>query len=379
MEAYINNHFNEALAMLEELVNTDSGSSDKPGVDRVGRMLQEKYEQIGFTAEVRESEQYGNSIVLRHTDAADPNILALAHMDTVFARGTAQERPFSVKDGVAYGPGVIDMQASQVMLFYTMKALVEKQLPGYKNIEIVLNSDEEVGTVSSRPLIEEKAKGKKHVLVMEPARKDGSIVSSRRGSGRYTLEVTGRAAHSGMNPENGINAIEELAHKIIELQALSDPENNLHMNVGLIEGGTTVNTIAPSARADVDVRISTADQGDMIDEKIKEICSTSAVPGTELTLTGGINRPPMEFTDGVKHLVEVVQTEAEALGLNVGHTTTGGGSDASFTAAMGIPTIDGLGPVGGKQHSEDEYLEVDSLQKRTVLFANVLQRLSAAE
>lgn len=364
------------LNMLEKLVNIDSGSNDKAGVDKVGEVLREKYKQIGFFSEVHESEQYGNSITLRHEETTNPDILILAHMDTVFPAGTASKRPFTISGGKAYGPGVIDMQASQVMLFYTMKFLIEQQMSAYKHVEIVLNSDEEIGTISSRQLIEKKAQGKKAVLVLEPARKDGSIVSSRRGSGRYELNIKGRAAHSGMNPEDGINAIEELGHKILQLQSLSDPDNHLHVNIGIVEGGASVNTIAPSAKALIDVRISTALQGEEIDKKIQAIGRQKTIDGIELTLTGGINRPPMELTEGVQKLVDIVQNEAQKLGLNVGHTATGGGSDASFTAAMGIPTIDGLGPVGGGQHSSEEYLLVDSLQERMKLFINVLQRLS---
>ncbi|MFD1065607.1 M20 family metallopeptidase [Oceanobacillus locisalsi] len=376
MQVYEEKHFNDMLEMLEQLVNTDSGSNDKAGVDQVGTFLRQAYEQIGFVSEVHESEVYGNSITLRHQDATNPDILILAHMDTVFPAGTAEERPFTIREGRAYGPGVIDMKASQAMVFYAMKTLIEQQNEAYKHVEIVLNSDEEVGTVSSRALIEERAKGKKAALVMEPAREDGSIVSSRRGSGRYDLDIKGRSAHSGMNPERGINAIEELAHKIIELQGLADPDNNLHINVGMVEGGTSVNTIAPSAKAAIDVRISTASQGGAIDKEIQAIARESAVAGTEITLTGGINRPPMEWTDEVQRLVDLIQAEAGKIGLNVTDTATGGGSDASFTAAMGIPTVDGLGPVGGKQHTSEEYLVVDSLKERMTLFTNVLQRLS---
>lgn len=369
-------HLNEMLEMLEKLVNMDSGSNDKADVDQVGEFLRKAYEQIGFVSEVHESEQYGNSIVLRHQEASNPNLLILAHMDTVFPARTAKERPFTVRDGKAYGPGVIDMKASQAMLFHTMKTLIEQQNAAYKKVEIVLNSDEEIGTISSRSLIEAKAKGKKAALVLEPAREDGSIVSSRRGSGRYELDIKGRSAHSGMNPERGINAIEELAHKIIDLQGLSDPDNNLHVNVGIVEGGTSVNTIAPSAKASIDVRISTASQGETIDKKIHAIAQKSAVNGTEITLTGGINRPPMELTDGVQNLVDIIQTEAGKIGLDVSYTATGGGSDASFTAAVGVPTVDGLGPVGGKQHTSEEYLIVNTLLERMVLFTNVLQKLS---
>lgn len=376
MKDFVEKHFNDMLEMLEELVNTDSGSYDKNGVDQVGKMLKERYEQLGFLVTVKEEQNVGNNLVIRHKDAVDPEILIAAHMDTVFPKGTANDRPFTISDGKAYGPGVIDMKASQVMVYFTLKALIEKNVSGYKNVEIILNSDEEIGTKSSRRLIENATSGKKWALVVEPARADGSIVSSRRGVGTYKLKVKGKAAHSGIEPEKGISAIEELAHKVISLQALSNPQENLNVNVGLIQGGTSVNTVAPEAEADIDVRISTADQGSMIDEKIKSVCSKTDVEGTKLELTGGINRPPMEFTNEIQQLVSIIQQEGKALGLDIKHTATGGGSDASFTAAMNLPTVDGVGPVGGKQHSKDEYLIVDSLKERTLLFANVLKRLS---
>lgn len=364
------------LTMLEELVNTDSGSYDKNGVDKVGTFLKRKYEKLNFNVMEKENHELGNHLLISHKQAIDPKILILAHMDTVFPEGTATERPFTIKDGRAYGPGVIDMKASHVMLYFAIKHLAETKSSIIKNVEIILNSDEEIGTISSRALIEERARDKRCVFVLEPAREDGSIVSSRRGVGEYKLQVTGKAAHSGIEPEKGRSAIEELAHKILELQNLSDPDENLNVNVGLIEGGTSVNTVAPVAEASIDVRISTSKQGEWIHNKIQDVCSEEEVRGTELKLTGGINRPPMVFTDEIEKLVNIVQKEAEKLGIHVEHTATGGGSDASFTANMGIPTLDGLGPVGGKQHSQEEYLEIDSLLERTHLFINVLKRFS---
>ncbi len=375
MKSFIYDHSDEMLEMLKKLVNIDSGSYDKEGVDKVGQLLMEHFIKLGFTADVHENEKLGNNIVLRHQDARRPIFLIVAHMDTVFPKGTVDERPFSMEEGFAYGPGVIDMKASHVMLYYAMKALIEGNEPAYKEVEVIFNSDEEIGTIGSRKLIEEKAKDKEYVLVLEPARPSGSFVSSRRGVGQYQLEIKGKSAHSGMNPDDGISAIEEMAHKIIELKTLEDPGNGLNINIGLIEGGTSVNTVAPIAKAGIDVRISTQEQAVEIDEKIQEVCNESTVTGAELTLTGGINRPPMEFTSGVEELVDVVLKEAASLGIEIDHIASGGGSDASFTAAMGIPTIDGMGPVGGKQHTEGEYLVVDTLMERTPLFINVLRRL----
>lgn len=364
------------LKLLEKLVNIDSGSHDKAGVDLVGSHLKKLYTDLGFEIKETEHEKYGNCMVLSHKDALNPNILVLAHMDTVYPKGTALERPFNIQGDRAYGPGIIDMKVSQVMLYYTIKHLIETKDDSYKKIEIILNGDEQIGSSFSRTIIEERARLKEYVLVLEPARVDGSIVSARRGIAQYELEVKGIAAHTGIDPSKGINAITEIAHKIVKLDSLTDHKNNIDVSTGLIEGGEAINTIAPFAKASIDVRFNTKEEGIAVDERIRKICEKSDVPGTEITLSGGINRPPMMFTDGVKFLVELVLDEAQKLGLDVNHTATGGGSDAAFTADMNIPTVDGLGAVGGNQNNEKEYLELDSLIERTNLLTNVINRLS---
>lgn len=365
----------DALKMLEKLVNMDSGSYYKQGVDSVGNYLQSLYEALGFEAEVIINEEQGNNIFLKHKNAETPEIIAIAHMDTVFPEGTAEERPFRIKDNRAYGPGVIDMKASHVMLYHAVKALVENDDEAYKNIEVLLTSDEEIGSVSSRKVIEARSKDKKYALVMEPARADGSIVSSRRGAGSYELNITGKAAHSGIEPDNGRSAIKELAHKIFEIEELSRPDEDLHVNVVQVDGGKAANMIAPNARAVVDVRISKISQGEWVDEQIRKIVEEVHADGTKVEISGDVNRPPMEYTEGTEKMVQIVMDEGKKLGLDIKHTNTGGGSDASFPAALGIDTLDGLGPVGGKQHSSDEYLEVDTLVERTELFINFLKQL----
>lgn len=364
------------LELLEQLVNIDSGSYVKEGVDRVGTILKEKYEELGFVVEVKKEEEYGNNLVIQHREAKDPKIILVAHMDTVFPEGTVSERPFRIEGTRAYGPGVVDMKASQVELLYAMKTLVEFGLPGYENVQIVLNSDEEIGSITSRPLIEKHAKGKRFALVVEPARKDGSLVTARRGGGTYTLIVKGKSAHSGIEPENGRSAIEELAYKIIQLHHLSDHERGISVNVGLIEGGTAVNIVSPNAVAHIDIRISELEQMEYLEQRIKEICATTEVPGTEIELEGDISRPPMVNNEKTQALLSVIREVGKEIGIEVHDTSTGGGGDASFTSARGVPTIDGLGPVGGNVHSEEEYLEIDTLPERTLLLVKTIERLS---
>lgn len=364
------------LTFIEKLVNIDSSSYDKEGVDQIGRILQDNYTALGFHVKVIPQENYGNHLVIQHKEAKNPNIVIIAHMDTVFPKGTAIERPFKIEGNRAYGPGVIDMKSSQAAVLYAIKALLNEGHKGYKNIKIILNSDEEIGSPTSRSLIESEAKGMRYALVMEPARKDGSLVTARRGKGNYTLIVEGKAAHSGIEPEKGRSAIEELAHKIIQLHELSDHENGISVNVGLIEGGSSANTVSDHAEAQIDVRMKEIEQVEIIEERLEEICSTTEVSGTKIVLEGEMNRPPMEKNKKTRALLRIIQDVGDEIGIEIEDTATGGGSDASFTSSLGVATIDGLGPVGGNAHSDKEYLEIPSLVERTLLLATIIERLS---
>lgn len=376
MESFLHQNQQEMLQFIEKLVSIDSGTYYKHGVDKIGILLEKSYKELGFNVIVVEQEEYGNHLIIEHKDALDPNIIILAHMDTVFPEGTAAERPFHIDGNRAYGPGVIDMKASQVSVLYAVKALLNEGFDGYKNIRIVLNSDEEVGSPSSRQMIEREATGMKYALVMEPARKDGSLVSARRGKGNYTLIVEGKAAHSGIEPEKGRSAIEELAHKIIQLHELSDHEKGISVNVGMIEGGSSVNTVSDHAEAQIDVRIKEMDQVELLEECLEKICASSDVAGTKISLEGEMNRPPMEKNKKTRALLRIIQDVGDEIGVEIEDTATGGGSDASFTSSLGIATIDGLGPVGGNAHSDKEYLEIPSLVERTLLLATIIERLS---
>ncbi|MCF3944082.1 M20 family metallopeptidase [Oceanobacillus alkalisoli] len=289
--------------------------------------------------------------------------------------GRVTKRPFKTEGDYAYGPGVIDMKGSHVTTYYAIKALIESEEEAYKDIVLILNSDEEIGSVGSRPLIEEVAKDKKYSLILEPAQK-GNLVSRRKGGGKYFLKVTGIAAHAGMNPESGISAIEELAGKILQLHQLARHEEGLYVNVGVIKGGTSVNTIAPFAEAAIDVRIDTEEQGIAIDQAIKVVTSRSDVPGTTLELTGKITRPAWELTEEAEKLIEKIVEEGDKLGLTLKHEKSGGGSDGNLTSHLGVPTVDGMGPNGGGAHSESEFLYIPSLTERTLLLANVLKKLT---
>lgn len=363
------------LELIETLVNIDSGTYVKHGVDKVGKVLLEEYKSIGFQAEIDEQEIVGSNLLIRHPEAVDPQIVIIAHMDTVFKEGTVAERPFRREGDYAYGPGVIDLKSSQVTTLFALKALIEGGSNAYKNVEVILNTDEEIGSIYSRELIERTAKDKKYALILEPAQ-NGNLVSERKGGGKYLLKITGKSSHAGIAPENGVSAIEELGNKIIKLHKLTNRDEGINVNVGIVKGGTSVNTIAPYAEAFIDVRINTAEQGDAIDKAIKEICSKSDVPGTTLELTGKITRPAWVLTEESQKLIDIIADEGKKLGLELSHEKSGGGSDGNLTGYMGIPSIDGLGPEGGNAHEESEFLHIPSLTVRTNLLANVIQRLS---
>lgn len=367
----------EMIGFLETLVNIDSGSHDKKGVDEVGKLLRAEYENIGFQCRVSEQEKYGNHLILQHETADEPSILLIAHMDTVFEKGTASERPFHIEGDRAYGPGVADMKGSQVTLLYAMKYLRNNHPESLRNVIILLNSDEEIGSPSSRAIIEELSETVDYALVMEPARKDGSIVTSRRGGGTYKLKIKGRAAHSGVAPQDGHSAIEEMGHKIVKLSELTNHDEGISINVGKVKGGGATNVVADAATLYVDVRVQNDAQSKEIKERFEEICAVPDVEGTKIKLTGGIRRPPMELDTENKELLKVVQDVGESIDIDVSHTHTGGGSDASFPSHLGVATVDGLGPVGGEMHSAKEYLELDSIVERTGLLAKTIQSLTS--
>ncbi|MGN7312562.1 M20 family metallopeptidase [Alkalicoccobacillus gibsonii] len=376
MKEYLKSEETAMLELLEKLVNVDSGSYNKQGVDEIVRILQQEFAELDFDTYVNEEKEFGNQLIVTHKEATDPTTLLVLHMDTVFGKGTAKERPFTIKEGIAYGPGVIDMKGSHVTTLFAVKALLNEHADALKSVKILFTSDEEIGAPAGRAVIEEHASGMKYALVMEPARTDGSLVSSRRGGGLYKMEVSGRAAHSGIEPEKGRSAIEELSHKVIKLHALSDHENGISVNVGLINGGSSVNTVAPKATGEIDIRITKMEQAEPLAKKIEEICATPDVDGTSIKLEGGITRPPMEKNTQTIELLDTIKEVGEEIGLPITDISTGGGSDASFTSAMGIATIDGLGPKGGNQHNEGEYLEIETLVERAELLAAVVKRLA---
>jgi glutamate carboxypeptidase len=337
--------------------------------------MKEEYEKLGFKVEVLTQPENGNHLYITHEDATNPDVFIIAHLDTVFPIGTVAERPFTLsEDGIAKGPGVHDMKASQVMVLYALKALIQEGHEAYKKVKILLNTDEEIGSITSRPYIEEHAKNAKAVLIAEPSGGEYLTVG-RKGGGKYYLSITGKASHAGAAPEKGISAIGELGHKIVKLHELNAWEG-VNVNVGVVNGGTSPNTIAPNADAKIDLRFETTEQGEKADAKIREILGYSDVEGTTLELSGGITRPAWQADDQSTALFHLVKEEAKAFGMNLNSFYSGGGSDGNFTGNMGIPTIDSLGPIGANAHQPTEFMYIDTIETRGMLFINVLKKLT---
>jgi len=295
-------------------------------------------------------------------------------VDTVWPVGTTAERPFRVEGDRAFGPGIFDMKTGAAQTIYALRALLELGQAPAKRIVLLYNTDEEIGSPTSRGLIEEEAKRSDAVLVLEPSvPPQGALKTFRKGVGMYTLKITGKASHAGADPELGVSAVTELAHQIIHLNSLADEEQGTTVNVGVVEGGTRRNVIAASARAGIDVRITSLAEAERIHRDLMAV--ESVLAGTTLEMTGEINRPPMLRTERTVALFEQARHLAAELGFDLQETSSGGGSDGNFTAALGVPTVDGLGAVGEGGHAEHEHILIDHLVPRTALLARLLETL----
>jgi len=363
------------LADLERLVNTDCGSYTKAGVDTVGRWTAEFLEHLGASVERRPHDSLGETVVATFEGAtgAGPSLLLIGHLDTVFDEGTAAERPFRIEDGVAYGPGVTDMKSGLLAGLYAVQA-IRDELGGlpFERLVFVANPDEEIGSPSSSPHIRALAADADACLVLECARANGDIVSARKGILDLRLTVHGRAAHAGVEPEKGRNAIVEAARLVRDLQALNGRWEGVTVNPGVISGGTRPNVVPERCTLEVDIRAVARNDLEAAEAAIRELAAATIVADTRVEVEEMGRHWPMEKLEPSGRLVEHVQAVARRLGFEVHDTLTGGASDANTTAGLGVPTIDGLGPIGGNDHSPAEYLDVDSIVPRTTLLAGLL-------
>jgi glutamate carboxypeptidase len=362
------------VEMLTTLVNYETPTLDKPATDKMGAFMEAQFQALGTSSITRyPQEKVGDFLLAKwNENAPGKPILFLIHIDTVWPIGTLAERPVTINaDGVLFGPGAVDMKAGITIALWSIKGLVERGELPQRPIWVLMTSDEEVGSIYSEPVINEVALQCGLVLVMEPATKEEALKTWRKGVGNFTIHVEGRASHAGNAPEQGINAVIELAQQALEVSKLNDLKNGTSVSVTVFNGGTVTNVIPAKASAQVDVRTLSAQAYHEIGEKMKQL--TPFVPGAKVSVEQGHSRGPMEHNDQMRRSFAQCKAIGERYGLTVREDGSGGGSDGNFTAMLGIPTLDGLGPQGDGLHAVHEQVVVASLPRRATLCAAMLK------
>jgi glutamate carboxypeptidase len=366
------------IALIGELVECESPSDHPPSVNRFVDLLASRLERTG-RVKTFAGGRFGRNLRCEFQlpgprKRREGNILTLAHSDTVWPLGTLAQMPFRRGKGRLWGPGVLDMKSGIAFFLFAVEMLRERDVSVARRVVLQVNSDEEVGSESSRPLTEEAAKSAAAVLVLEPGTGlAGKIKTARKGVGDYTVRVKGRASHAGVDFENGASAIVELARQIERIAGFTQIERGITVNPGVIAGGTRTNVVAAEARAEVDIRVARLKDAPALDRKFHGLrpfdkrCS--------IAVEGGLNRPPMERSAGIRKLFGSARLWARELGVELEESSTGGGSDGNFTAALGVPTLDGLGGVGEGAHAPNESILIDRIADRTALLAMLLARL----
>lgn len=370
---YFESRQDEVLSLIRELVEIESPSDNKAAADRMGTFVTQTFAALGGNVKLHHASEYGNHLQIDFAgrENAKP-VLLLGHFDTVYSLGTLPGMPCRIEDGKMYGPGVFDMKSGIALMFTAIQGLQawHGQLP--RPVTVFLVSDEEVGSSSSRSITESLARQSAGVLVLEPsAGARGAVKTARKGVGDYTLRVTGIAAHAGLDPGKGHSAILELARQLTVIFKLNDLRRGISVNPGIIRGGTRTNVVAAEAAAEIDVRISHAKQARAIDKKLRSLKPFDK--HCKILFEGGINRMPMERNAGVIALYKKAQSIAKQIGWKLEEAAVGGGSDGNFTAALGIPTLDGLGGVGQGAHAVHEHIVIAELPRRALLLAGLIE------
>jgi glutamate carboxypeptidase len=368
------------LKLLEQLVNIDSGTANEAGLNQVGGIVAEQLKALGARVEtVSAAPAKGNNIIATLTGTGKARILLLAHMDTVFKDGTATAKPFYIKDGRAYGPGVMDDKGGIVAGIYALKILQQMNFKDYGRITLLLNSNEETGSTGTRALIEKMAKESDVTLNLEAGRPADGLVVWRKGSGTAVIEVKGKAAHAGVAPETGRNAATELSHQVLQMQKLGDPKTQTTVNFTVLKTGEAKNVIPDAASAYGDVRVAVPEEFDRVEKDMAKISANRLVPDTQVQTSVVRGFPPMPKNEKSDALAEKAQAIYAELGRKLTLEGSGGAADASLSAGVGTPTLDGFGIVGGNIHTPDEYAEVESVVPRFYLLTRMLMEVSAVK
>ncbi|MDR6658450.1 glutamate carboxypeptidase [Tardiphaga robiniae] len=364
------------IDLLRDVVNIDSGSFDKEGVDAVGARFEQHFAEYGIETWREPHDIYGDAVhgLITKPGSNEKPVLLMGHRDTVFPKGEVAKRPFTIKGNLAHGPGVADMKAGVVINVFVAAAL-KKFDAAPCPIKLLITGDEEIASRSSRPIIEREGRAARAVYNSEPGRPTGNITTGRKGGVFMRFEVFGKAAHSGNNFSVGISAIGELAHKIVQIHALTDMDKGITLNVGLVSGGQSVNTTAPHAEGEIDFRyIDPADRATIMGA-IESIIATSTVPGTTAKLHINGEFLPLVQDAAAKAMFEAYQAAAVDSGLTtLTGEFAGGCADSGFTASVGTPTLCGLGPVGGNVHTDLEWLDIESIVPRAQTLARAILR-----
>ena len=371
-------HEASMVKMLGMFVRSESPSHDKKAVDRFGTLVAAEWRKRGAKLSVLATAKRGNhlraEIWLGPGREPKRQIMVLGHLDTVYPLGTLAKMPFRISGGRAWGPGTFDMKGGLVLALFAVDALKAAGITPAKKLVFLWTSDEEIGSASSRRAITSEARRSDAVLVLEPSfGRDGRLKTARKGVGTAEIIVTGRSAHAGVDPEKGVNAVHELALQIERLMKVNNPARGITVQATVVTGGTVSNVIPDYARAEVDIRFSQATDGRELNRRLRALRPISK--GARLEIRGGTNRPPLERTAAVRALFRHAQELMRDMGLALGEASTGGGSDGSFTAALGVPTLDGLGAVGDFPHGPREHVRIGALPERAALLAGLLASL----
>jgi len=369
----------EFIGDLKTLVNIDSGSDNLSGIEALARVLIPRLEAVGFSTRLNQLGTRG--VPCLEASNASPtekfDVMFLGHMDTVFPLGEAEKRPFAVDGSRATGPGVCDMKGGLLVALYVLDALKHADVLERLAVRVCFNGDEEVGSAASRQWIEDHACNSRRVFVFEPCRPEHRFVLNRKGGGGFAITAKGMSAHAGVEPEKGANAAVEIAHQVLAVQRFNDEApDGVSAHVTVVHSGEKTNIIPESALAKVDVRVARKNQIDAVESFFRSLPDCTHVPDVHLTVNGGVGRPPMEADEGTMRLWRVFERQAAKLGMPIGFITTGGCSDGNFASALGVPTIDGMGPIGANAHRPDEYVDLDSVVPQIQLIASVCQAIA---
>lgn len=375
----LQNHFNarqEAiLSAIRALVEHESKSRAEGPLNELADFVAAQLRDLGGGVELIAEPGYGTHLRARFDfghDTREPHLLVIGHLDTVWPLGTLARLPFRITpEGRAHGPGIFDMKSGIAILLEAIRTIRQQELATKRPLTVLLTCDEEIGSKTSRPLVEEEAQNAAAALVLEPPVTGGIVKTGRKGIGTFTIRALGRAAHAGLDPAKGVNAIVELAHQTVRLAALNNYEQGVTVSVGIVNGGTGINVVPAEAEAKVDVRFWTPEDGEQVVNAIRGL--TPALAEAQLEITGGVNRPPMPRSERNIALFEHARELAAEIGFALEDTVVGGGSDGNFTAALGVPTLDGLGVDGAGAHAEHEHILISDIPRRAALLTRLLQ------